>query len=418
MKGSTMRAVFAVRGFRLLFASTVVGMIGDWLFVLVLGVWVKELTGSSGAAGLTLLFGALPLLFAPFGGLLVDRFRRRPFLIAANLANAVVLLPLAFVRDGGDVWLVYGVAVLLGFGRIVDGPATGGLLKRVVPPERLVEANSARQIVTQALRLGGPLAGVGLYAVAGGFTVAVVNAASFVLSAALIALLRVDEKAPARPESHFFDEVTAGFRFVAGSPALRRAVIGTGMMTFAAAGLEVLIYAITDDGLGRRPEFVAVIIAVMGVSGIAGGFGAGRVVARLGELGASGAAVGVLAVVLALFAVPSVFVVLGAALLAGFVVPLIAVSGSTLIQRESPHELMGRVGAVADVSAIAPQLISLAAGAYLVTVVSHQVLLAVMAVCMAGAAAYLFLGRKLSPPAGESASPSGRSSAAASPRRS
>lgn len=408
-----MRGVFANPQYRLLFASTVVGLIGDWLFVLVLGVWVKELTGSSGAAGLTLLFGALPLLFAPFGGLLVDRFRRRPFLIAANLANAVVLLPLAFVRDGGDVWLVYGVAVLLGLGRIVDGPATGALLKRVVPPEQLVEANSARQVAMQALRLGGPLAGVGLYAVAGGFTVAMVNAVSFVLSAALIAVVKVDEPLPPRPDVQFRDEVTAGFRFIARSPALRRAIVGMGLMTFAGAGMEVLIYAITDDGLHQPPEFVAVIVAVMGASGIVGGFGAKRVVGRLGELGASGAAVGLIAVVLALFAVPSVPVVLGASLAAGFAIPLLAIAGSTLIQREAPHELMGRVGAASDVATIAPQLVSLAAGAYLVTVVSHQVLLVVMAVVMAGAGVYLFGGRRLSP-----ASPSGRSSAAASPRRS
>jgi len=128
---------------------------------------------------------------------------------------------------------------------------------------------------------------------------------------------------------------------------------------------------------------------------------------------ASGMAVGVIAVVPALFAVPSVPVVLGASLVAGSAVPLLAIANATLIQRESPHELMGRVGAASDVAAIAPQLASLAAGAYLVTVVSHQVLLVAMAVVMAGAGAYLFLGRRLTP-----ASPSGRSSAAASPRRS
>lgn len=413
-----MRNVFANPRYRLLFASTVVGLIGDWLFVLVLGVWVKELTGSSGAAGLTLLFGALSLLFAPFGGLLVDRFRRRPFLIAANLANAVVLLPLAFVHDRGDVWLVYGVAVLLGLGRIVDGPATGALLKRVVASEQLVEANSARQVAVQALRLGGPLAGVGLYAVAGGFTVALVNGASFVLSAALIAALKVDEPLPPKPDSQSRkgrsrDEVTAGFRFIARSPVLRRAITGMGLMTFAGAGLEVLIYAITDDGLHQPPEFVAVIVAVMGASGIVGGFGAKHVVRRFGELASSGMAVGVIAVVLALFAVPSVPVVLGASLAAGFAIPLLAIANSTLIQRESPHELMGRVGAASDVATIAPQLVSLAGGAYLVTVVSHQVLLVVMAVVMAGAGVHLFSGRRLGP-----ASPSDRSSAAASPRRS
>lgn len=123
-----------------------------------------------------------------------------------------------------------------------------------------------------------------------------------------------------------------------------------------------------------------------------------------------------IAVVMALSAVPSVPVVLGASLIAGFVIPLIAVAASTLIQRESPHELMGRVGAASDMAAIAPQPLSPADGAYLVTVVSHQVLLVVMAAVMAGAGLHLFLGRGLSRPG--DVSPSDRSSAAASPRRS
>lgn len=69
---------------------------------------------------------------------------------------------------------------------------------------------------------------MGLYAVAGGLTVGAADAVSFILAAALLVLLRVEEEPPPRAEKRFRREVTAGFRFVASSPALRWAFIGTG----------------------------------------------------------------------------------------------------------------------------------------------------------------------------------------------
>jgi hypothetical protein len=63
-----MRAVLRLPDFRLLFAGLAASMVGDALMVLVYAIWVKRLTGSSGAAGLVTLFMALPYVVAPLGG--------------------------------------------------------------------------------------------------------------------------------------------------------------------------------------------------------------------------------------------------------------------------------------------------------------------------------------------------------------
>ena len=94
-----MRAVLRLPAFRLLFAGLAASMVGDALLVLVFAIWVKSLTGSNGAAGLVTLFMAVPYVLAPLGGWLVDRFRHRPFLVVANLASALMLIPLFAVRD-------------------------------------------------------------------------------------------------------------------------------------------------------------------------------------------------------------------------------------------------------------------------------------------------------------------------------
>ena len=76
------------------------------------GLWVKELTGSSSAAGLVFLCIVAPGLLSPLAGLLVDRIRRRTVLIIVNPLTALAVLPLLLVHDEGDVWLIYVVATL------------------------------------------------------------------------------------------------------------------------------------------------------------------------------------------------------------------------------------------------------------------------------------------------------------------
>ena len=98
-----MRRLLAHRDARLFLAGQSLSLLGDTALWLALGLWAKDLTGSSSAAGLVILAIVAPQLAAPLGGLLVDRVRRRTLLLVINPLTALALLPLLTVNDAGDV---------------------------------------------------------------------------------------------------------------------------------------------------------------------------------------------------------------------------------------------------------------------------------------------------------------------------
>jgi MFS family permease len=104
-----MRRVLARRDMRLYLAGHTLSVFGDTALWLALAVWAKQLTGSSAAAGMVMFCLAAPQLASPLCGMVVDRVRRRPLLIVANLATAAAVLPLLLVHDRGDVWILYAV---------------------------------------------------------------------------------------------------------------------------------------------------------------------------------------------------------------------------------------------------------------------------------------------------------------------
>ncbi|MGH3375060.1 MAG: MFS transporter, partial [Actinoallomurus sp.] len=282
-----MRAVLRVPDFRLLLSGLAASMAGDALMMLVFGIWTKDLTGSSGAAGLVTLFIALPYLAAPLGGRLVDRFRRRPFLVVVNLASALSLLPLFAVRTPGDVWIIYTVAALYGLSSVSVTAALNGLLKDLLADELLATANGALRTVGEGLRLGGPLAGAALFAAFGGAAVATIDALTFLVAAVAIARMRLREEPPVRTGPYRLRELTAGLSHIRGEAAVRR-MLTAASVAFLVVGLnESVFFAVVDHGLHRPPSFIGVLASAQGAGSIAGGLGAARLIGRVGELGAT-----------------------------------------------------------------------------------------------------------------------------------
>src|SRR5690554_627537 len=122
-------AALQTRGFRQLAVAWLFTNLADSALYLMVAVWVKELTGSDGAAALVFVALGLPTLVAPFIGQLADRVSRKWLLAVANGLMVPVLLSLLLVRGAGDLWLIYAVTVVYGAMAYLTASAHSGLAR-------------------------------------------------------------------------------------------------------------------------------------------------------------------------------------------------------------------------------------------------------------------------------------------------
>ncbi|MGH7918455.1 MAG: MFS transporter [Candidatus Dormibacteraceae bacterium] len=393
-----MRRLFSLRNPRLFIAGQWLSTFGDSTLWIAAAIWVKVLTHSNSAAGLTFFFMALPSLGAPLAGIVVDRVRRKPLLIAINALTGGAVLLLFLVRQPSEVWLIWVVMVLYGVSNVLLGPAQSALLTVVVPDDLLADANGALQTVAQGLRLITPLAGAGLFAWLGGGAVASLDAATFGIAVVSLVLVRANEPAPHHEDSRWLETVSAGARHLWRTLELRQLTISGGLVMCVIGLFETIGFAVTAQGLHRPATFVGVLVAVQGVGALIGAPTAAPVIGRIGELRV--AAVGMLAVAggALLYTAPSLPVVLLGSICLGLGLPWIVVGAYTLVQRRTPGALQGRVFSAFDVTLGTPQTVSIALGAAVIAVVPYQALLVLSAFVIAASGVWLVTRRRIPVP--------------------
>ncbi|MFE9201575.1 MFS transporter [Micromonospora sp. NPDC007230] len=422
-----MRHLLRRPDFRLFFIALTVSMIAESVLLLALAVWVKELTGSDGLAGATFVALTAPMVLAPLVGWVVDRAPRRTLFVALNVATAVLLLPLLAVRDDGRLWVVYAVAAGYGLSYIALGATITALVQELVPAELLPDANGASQTVKQGLRLAGPLLGAGLYVLLGGPALAATCALGFLLAGAVgLGLGRAPAPAPVAGDGFGSAAggdpgatptgavppggadvlaaggraaLVAGVRHLMAEPALRRALVAAVVATIGLGFGETLWFAYVDQGLGREPAFLGVLVSLQGIGGLVGGLASAALVRRLGELGTMALGVAALAAGSLALVRPALGLAVTASVLIGLGLPAAMVGIMTLIQRRTPADLVGRVSAALDALASGPQAVAIGAGALLVGLVDYRLLYGVIGALLVAAAGYLLTGRRLTPPA-------------------
>jgi MFS family permease len=399
-----MRAVLANRDARLLLAGHSLSSFGDWALLIVLAVWVKTLTGSSAAAGMTFFAFGLGALFGPLGGVIADRTRRRPLMIACDLVLGGGVLLLLLVRDRGDVWLIYVVAVLYGLVGTIFYPARSALLRQMLPEELLADANGALSSLREGLRVIAPLAGAGLYTAAGGGVVAILDAVTFACSAFLLSRLRLVEETPRRGEHRFLAEASAGARHVWRTLPLRRIVLGMTAALLVLGFSETLIFSLIAH-LGHAPSFFGVLATLQGAGAIVGGVTAAALLRRIGDCALVGVALALFGACVSVLPWATTAIVLAGFPLAGVGIAWAIVAFNTAVQVRTPLAIQGRVSAAADLSLSLAQTISIATGAALSTVFGYRVLFLAMGVVVLASAAYLLTRRAVSAASTVPASP-------------
>lgn len=183
------------RNFRQLWLGQVVSQMGDWFDTIALYTIILNLTGSGRHIGLLMVARFVPsFVFGSLSGVVADRFNRRTIMIVSDLLRAVVVLGFLFVRRADQLWIIYFLTVLqLAFSTFFE-PAKTAVIPSIVSDRELVAANAISSVTWSAmLTLGAAIGGVvtGLFGTDVSF---VLDGLSFVLSAALIASVRVPKR--------------------------------------------------------------------------------------------------------------------------------------------------------------------------------------------------------------------------------
>src|SRR5690606_4554101 len=209
-------------GFRRLALAWVFTNLADSALYLMVAVWVKEITGSDGAAALVFALLGVPAFVAPFLGTVADRVSRRRLLVGAYTGIALVVASLFLVQSAAWLALLYAVVVAYGAVGYLTAAAQSGLLRDLLPDEHLASGNGLLSTIDQSLRLVSPVLGAGLYALVGPRAVVALTVVSFALAGLVLLTVRVRESEPeaASERGSYRVELSAGVRHLARTPVL------------------------------------------------------------------------------------------------------------------------------------------------------------------------------------------------------
>lgn len=229
---------------------------------------------------------AATFLVALVAGAWVDRLRRRPVLIWADLGRALLLasIPVAFALGVLSFWQLLAVAALAAVLTSFFDAADNAFLPTVVERERLVEANSALAASGSMAEFAGfGLSGILVQVVTGPGAI-LINAVTYVFSAFVLMTIRVEEAPPPSVEDRepVLDEIRHGLRLVRHDPTLRAFAIAQMLLAaqWGVFGATFFLFALQDLGLG--PALVGGVAAVGGVSSFVGAIVATRSTRRWG----------------------------------------------------------------------------------------------------------------------------------------
>lgn len=267
--------------FRSLWLARAGSLFGDWFNQVALAQVTLSLTHSPAAMGLVLLCRSFPaVLLGPFAGPFVDRFPKKPLLIATDLSRAACALGYAFAVLFHATWILFVGSLLLGIAGVLFNPARAAALPFVVARDDLAAANALDAGMTGVVQvLGAGLGGIVAVAV-GPILCFAINAASYLWSAGCILRARWDERRETRAtQPDYLASLGAGFR-EAGRNRVARAIIVIGMSWgLAGGGYYVLIPLLGDRTFHRGGLGIGILYAIDGIGVLLGTALVRRVVA-------------------------------------------------------------------------------------------------------------------------------------------
>jgi MFS family permease len=257
-----------------------ISLAGNAIAQLAIPWFVLATTGSPALTGLALFFGFLPIVLASFfGGVVVDRLGFRTTSVVADLASAaaVAAIPLLYTTVGIELWQLMALVFL---GALLDAP--GNTARQALFPDlvalaglRMERATGIRGAIQRgSLMVGAPIGGL-LVAGFGATTALWLNAASFLVSAALVAgvvpvVRRAgDGDADGESKPGYLAELKEGIRFIWDERLLRAIVLTVLVTNFLDAPFAVVMPTYAREAFGSA-AYLGLMLGVFGAASLAG----------------------------------------------------------------------------------------------------------------------------------------------------
>ena len=340
-------AVFKRRDFVLMWLAQLVSTAGSSLTDLAAGIYVFDQTGSTFLVGLTLMATAVPsLVVGLIAGVFVDRWDRRKVMMASNLLQGVVVAMIPFVL-GLNMTLLFGlILVNAGVKQFFD-PAYEALIPEIASDEELTAANAFLQIASFGSTAIG-FAGAGLLASIDIRLAFWIDALTFVFSAACIFLMRTRVTLEVPDEETSVGVVITnlgiGVRTIVDTPMLRSLFLLGAPVYFSFGLWNVLLLPMAIKVLGGTEFQYGIQEGLTSVGFVLGSLFMARYAGRLQTglwvfVGSMG--MGVAGILYGLS--PNITIAVVFVMVSGFFNSPSAVARQTLLQRNTPRELRGRV---------------------------------------------------------------------------
>ena len=316
---------------------------------------ILSLHASAAQMGILGAVQLAPFLFLGlFVGVWVDRLRRRPILIAADIGRALLLLviPLMALTQTLRIEYLFIVGFLLGTLELFFDVAYMSFLPSLIQREQLVHGNSMLQMSDSVGQVAGPGLGGALVQLLTAPVAIIIDALSYLASAISIMTIGAREEPVQRDERrNAWGEMREDLRLVIGNPLLRAIAGCTATLNLSANALFTVYMLYCTGSLGLKPALIGAVFAVGGLSTVAGTLLAGPAASRFGVgpmLIASPFLIGLASFLIPLAGGPplvAILLLLAAQILFGIGRPIFDINQLSLRQAITPGRLQGRVNA-------------------------------------------------------------------------
>jgi MFS family permease len=328
--------------FGLLALATLTSALGTWLAFVALTIDVFDRTDSATWVSALFIADFLPaIVIGLAAGTLVDRMPRRRLMIASDIVRVVVFALLPFA---GSAAVIIALAAVAGFATGFFRPAVYAGLPNLVSDRDLANANSILQTIENIAWGVGPILGGVLVAATGPDAAYWINAATFLVSAALLARIpsRMLQAAAAAGRGYWRD-LADGFGLIRRSRALLTVLGAWNIVMLATAGANVSEVVLAKEAFSAGDFGYGLLVGATGVGLAAGSLLAGSFLENRSIASVYGAAIGLIALGLgAAAASPDVWVAAVCVVVVGAGNGAAVVCNALLVQRGAPDALRGR----------------------------------------------------------------------------